>query len=96
MNKVYSIFCGLLILILLTLCCISLVDRDATFSEFEQRDLKTFPQITVSGLMNGSFFAQIQEYYGETFPGRESMVEDGGLYDFFFGFTGQLDEESES
>ena len=92
MKKVDSIFVGLLLVVLLTLGCISLVDRDVKFSEIEQRDTKTFPQITVSGILNGSFITEIQEYYGDTFPGREGMVEKQSLYDFFFGFTGQLEE----
>lgn len=96
MKRVYSIFVGLLLVVLLTLGCISLVDRDVKFSEIEQRDTKTFPKVTVSGLLNGSFFGDLAEYYGDTFPGREGMAEEGGLYDFFFGFTGQIEEPKET
>lgn len=96
MKKVYSIFVGLLLVVLLTLGCISLVDRDVKFSEIQQRDTKSFPRGTVSGLFNGSFFGELTEYYGDTFPGREGMVEEGGFYDFFFGFTGQIEEPEET
>lgn len=96
MKKIYSIFCGLLLLILLTGGCISLFDRDATFSESENRELRSFPRITVSGILDGGFLTQLQEYYGDTFPGREGMVEPGGMYDIFFGFTGALEEADET
>lgn len=96
MNKVYSAFCGLLILLLLTAGCISLFDKDPVYSEHEKRELNSFPSISISGIFDGSFIAEIQEYYADTFPGREGMAESGGLYDFFFGFTGQLEEPEET
>lgn len=96
MNKLYNLLCGMLLIFLMIMGCISLFDKDATFSEHEQRELRTFPQVSFTALFNGEFTAQLEEYYADTFPGREGMVEKDGLYDFFFGFTGQVEEAEET
>lgn len=86
MKKVYNIVCGLLVLILLVMGLISVFDKDATFSEFENRNLKTFPAITLSSLIDGSFTNALQEYYADTFPGRESLIENQGWINSFYCF----------
>ena len=88
MHKVYNILCGLLLAALLIIGGISLFDRDVTFSEVEDRELKTFPRISVSAIVDGSFARDLVDYYADTFPGREGMAGEKGLFDLFFGFTG--------
>lgn len=87
MGKIYQILCGLLILMLLVFGAISLFDKDASASEVEQRDLKSFPQITVSGIFSGSFAGELEAYYADTFPGREKLLERDGIVSAFFDFS---------
>ena len=75
MKKIYNIVCGLLLLILLFVGVVSLFDKDPTFSQSENRNLKSFPKITLSSLIDGSFTTALQEYYADTFPGREGLME---------------------
>ena len=88
MKKVYSVFCGLLLLIFLSVGVVSLFDKDPTFSESENRNLKTFPKITFSGLIDGSFTTALREYYADTFPGRENLMEDNKRLNAFYYFSG--------
>lgn len=88
MYKIYNILVGLLLAVLLIVGGISAFDRDATFSEVEDRALKTFPKFSVSAIFDGSFTRDVVDYYADTFPGREGMAAEKGLFDFFFGFTG--------
>ena len=95
MKKIYNVFCGLLALILLVFGCISLFDKDLTFSETEQRALKPFPSVSVSGLLKGTFFRNLEEYLADTFPGRETMAEGKGIVHELFDFSHVLTEETE-
>ncbi|MBQ2413182.1 MAG: hypothetical protein II313_07185, partial [Anaerotignum sp.] len=49
----------------------SLADIDATESETENRKLASRPAFTLSGLLDGSYVAELETYYSDTFPGRE-------------------------
>lgn len=86
MGKIYHILWGLLILLLLTFGAISLFDKDARTSELEQRELKTFPKVTVSGILTGSFLEELENYYADTFPGREKLLERDGIVSNLFDF----------
>jgi hypothetical protein len=95
MNRIYHIFCGLLILLLLVAGCISLFDRDATVSEIQQRELKTFPKFTVAGFLNGSFLEDLEMYYADTFPGREALLKGDRIVTGLFDFSDLTFEETE-
>lgn len=43
-------------------------------SALEKRDLTTFPAITVSSFLDGSWFSQISTWYSDTYPGRDSLL----------------------
>jgi len=47
---------------------------DADFSEEENRSLKTFPKFTWERLLDGSFSSDINEYFADQFPARDSLV----------------------
>ena len=47
---------------------------DASFSEEENRSLTTFPKFTWERLLDGSFSADINEYFADQFPARNSLV----------------------
>ncbi len=88
MKKVYNILCGLLLAIMLLVGVISMFDKDPTFSVSENRNLKTFPKITFSSLLDGSFTTSLREYYADTFPGREGLMEDNKTLNAFYYFSG--------
>ena len=94
MKRIYMIACGLLALFLLVFGCISLFDKDVAASELEQRELKSFPKITVSGILSGSFARELDAYFADTFPGREKLLEQDGIVSVFFDF-GDLELETE-
>ena len=95
MKKIYNIFCGLLILILLSVGVVSLFDKDPTFSQTENRNLRTFPRITLSNLIDGSFTTALQEYYSDTFPGRENLMDDHKRLNAFYYYSGLSGDNSE-
>ena len=94
MSKIYQILCGLLILVLLVFGAISLFDKDAA-SEMEGTERKSFPKITVSGILFGSFAGELEEYYADTFPGRDKLLERDGIVSTFFDFSDLELEEQE-
>ena len=61
------------ILFVLGLCAVIL--PKPVFSEYERRDLETFPEFTAASLRSGAFTAQIDRFYADTFPLRESFVQ---------------------
>lgn len=52
----------------------SLVDKDKTVSEKENRALKARPAFTFQALFNGSFTKNFEEYYADTFPLRDFFL----------------------
>ena len=92
MKQIYRILCCVLLLVMLGVGMFSLFDKDAVFSKTENRKLKTFPKITVSGLIDGSFTTQLREYYADTFPGREGLMEKNTSLNAFYYFSGLSSE----
>lgn len=96
MRKVYTILCGCGLSILLLVGLISTFDFDATYSESERRKLKTTPLMTFSALMDGSFFSDYADYFADTFPGRETLMEDNRSMNGFYYFGGLADDGNAS
>ena len=44
-----------------------------TVSNIEQRELAKFPEFTLESFMNGSYTADITEFYNDTVPYRDSL-----------------------
>ncbi|HIT34731.1 MAG TPA: hypothetical protein IAC31_08940 [Candidatus Faecousia intestinigallinarum] len=88
MKKIYPILCGLLLALLLFVGLFSLFDIDATYSERERRSLKTLPGLTISSLLDGSYTAKFSEYYADTFPNRESLMDTNRTLNGFYYFSG--------
>ncbi len=91
MRKVYNILCGILIFAVMTVGIISLFDKDATYSEMEDKALSSLPKITISGLLDGSYADDLEIYYRETFPGREGLTEAFQGLERFYTFGGSPD-----
>lgn len=45
-----------------------------SFSESEKRELASFPKLTVSALFSGDYFDDINLWFADTFPFRDSLV----------------------
>ena len=88
MNRIYHVICLILVLFLLVMGCISLFDRDATVSVVQDRQLKTFPEFRFTDILKGAFLEKVEEYYSDTFPGREALLEKDGIVSKFFDFSG--------
>lgn len=95
MKRIYTALCGAMLLFLLLVGLISTFDKDATFSESEKRQLKTRPKLTISALLDGTYFNEYREYYADTFPGREKLMKKNTTLNHFYYFSGLSGENSE-
>lgn len=95
MKKIYMSLCGAFLAVLLLVGLISTFDKDATYSDSERRPLKSRPKLTVSGLLDGGFFADYQDYFADTFPSREKLMESNTQLNGFYYFSG-LGKENNS
>ena len=96
MKRIYSVLCGFMLLFMLMVGLISTFDKDATFSEAEKRQLKTKPALTISGLLDGTYFNKYREYYADTFPNRETLMDSNTTLNGFYYFGGFGSEDSAS
>ena len=88
MKKLYT---GLLLFVLLAAAAVgvvSLVDVDATESKTENRKLATLPEFSLSAMLDGSYFSQLETYYSDTFPGREMLLQANQKLNGFYHFSG--------
>ncbi len=88
MKKIYR---GLLLALLACMMAVgvwSLVDRDATTSEIENRELASKPAFSWSGLLDGSYISELETYYSDTFPGREILLKANQTLNKFYYFSG--------
>ena len=95
MKRIYSALCMFMLLFMLLVGLFSTFDKDATFSESENRQLKTKPKLTLSGLIDGNYVISYREYYADTFPGRETLMESNTTLNHFYYFSGLSGENSE-
>lgn len=94
MRNVYTALCVILVLAMLAVGVFSLVDVDATFSESENRALKTMPKLTFSSLLDGTFVSGLSGYYSDTFPGREQLMQTNTSLNGFYHFSALAGENS--
>lgn len=84
MKRIYSILCGGLLTLVLLVGLISLFG-DSTGK----------PKLTVSGLLDGSYWEAYTEYYASVFPGRERLLESYEKLEGFYTFGGEAPEQTE-
>ena len=96
MKRIYTGLSCFLLLFVLLVGLISTFDKDATYSESEKRPLKTKPKLTVSGLIDGSYFNSYREYFADTFPNRETLMESNTTLNGFYYFGGLSSDDSAS
>ena len=93
MKRIYTILCSIVLAVMLLVGLISTFDKDATFSEDEKRALKTKPKLTLSGLLDGSYNSDYWDYYADTFPGREGLMDKNVTLNGFYYFGGLSSED---
>ena len=96
MKYIYTALSGFLLVFCLLVGLISTFDKDATYSEAEKRPLKAQPKLTVSGLLDGSYFDKYREYYADTFPNRETLMESNTTLNAFYYFSALSSEDDVS
>ena len=96
MKRIYTALSGFMLIFLLLVGLISTFDKDATFSESEKRQLKTRPKLTISALLDGNYFNSYREYYADTFPGREGLMEKNTTLNAFYYFSGMSGKDNAS
>ncbi len=88
MKKLYTALLSLLLVFMLSVGVYALLDKDATFSKSENRALKSRPRITLSSLIDGSYNTEFSEYFSDTFPRREALLERNRSLNGFYYFSG--------
>lgn len=89
MKKLYTVLLALLVSAAALVGLWSLVDKDATESLSENRRLASKPKFTVSALLDGSYVAELETYYSDTFPGRETLLKANAVLNKFYIFSGK-------
>ncbi len=75
-NKISGAVIFILFLLLITGTLIfSMIDTDKTVSEKENRTLATFPKVSISSIFSGEFMTDFEEYYSDTFPMRDVLLD---------------------
>ena len=85
------IFTVVILLGMLMVGFVSLVDVDPTISLVENRKLATFPKFSWSALFDGSFITELETYYADTFPMRESLMSANKKLNAFYHYSGSGD-----
>lgn len=89
MKKLYTVLLALLVGAAALVGLWSLVDKDATESQRENRRLASKPAFSFSALLDGSYVAELETYYSDTFPGREALLDANGVLNKFYIFSGK-------
>lgn len=88
MKKLYTTLLVLLLAAAMGVGLWSLVDRDATTSAIENRELASKPSFSLSKLLDGSYVSELETYYSDTFPGRELLLKANQTLNKFYYFSG--------
>ena len=88
MKRIYTILSCLLLAGMLCIGLYALLDKDATYSESERRKLKTRPKLTFSAMLDGSYASDYRDYFADTFPNREKLMNANRSLNGFYYFSG--------
>lgn len=88
MKKLYIALLLLVLAAALTVGVWSLTDTDPTVSLSENRELTQRPQLSLEGILDGSYLLEMESYYSDTFPGRELLLQANKRLNQFYYFSG--------
>lgn len=93
-NKIGAfIICAFFAVSLIALGAVSVFDTDKTVSQKENRNLASFPEMSVKTVFDGSFAKGFDEYYADTFPMRDSFLAVNAKLSDFFSKTKSGDDK---
>lgn len=81
------IFVGSFIFVIFGGTCISIVQKDKTFSELENKVLSQCPNLTIESVKNGSYMEDFDKYVVDQFPGRIEMISAKNKLMSFLGYS---------
>lgn len=85
MKKQHLLTVVLFLSVLFAFSAAFLILPDNHFSEQENRSLRTFPRFTAERLVNGKFGEEINDYFADQFPMRDSLVGLKGITEIGLG-----------
>ena len=85
MKKQHLLTVVLFLSVLFAFSAAFLILPDNSFSEQENRSLRTFPRFTAERLINGKFGEEINDYFADQFPMRDSLVGLKGITEIGLG-----------
>ena len=87
MKKLYTALLLVLLAALLGVGVYSLADQDASGSASEKREFVR-PEFSVRALLDGTYIPALEQYYADTFPGREPLLAANRTLNKFYYFSG--------
>ena len=89
MKKLCLVFNIIIVLGLIAVGVVSLVDTDRTVSVVENRTLASKPEFSIGALLDGSYISELETYYSDTFPGRETLMTYNKTLNGFYRYSGK-------
>jgi len=83
MKKRYLISVVCFLLPLAFVLVFGLIERDRTFSETENRELATVPELTWQSYADSSFMQKLETYFNDQFPFRDGFIRISKAYNKF-------------
>ena len=76
-----------LFIVVMAFCCILglMIPVRPKESVLEKRELAKFPQITVSGVLDGSYFSDISTWYSDSYPLRDVWMSGSNAMKKLYG-----------
>lgn len=87
MKKLYTALLLLLLAAMLSVGVYSLADYDQTYSASEKKEFVQ-PTFSVQGLLDGTYIPALEQYYSDTFPGRDALLSANKTLNRFYYFSG--------
>lgn len=89
-KKVYTnarMLCLFLFILVMVFCCILglVLPIRPTESELEKRTLAEFPEFSVGGVLDGSYFSDISTWYSDSYPLRDVWMSGSNLLQKLYG-----------
>lgn len=72
-------------LLILTMIVSLILPLRPAVSNLEQRELKKFPDFSLESLQSGAYFKGIDDWFADTFPGRDLFFQVNKVIRSFYG-----------